>query len=214
MNKNFTIFCLILILLVPIVLSTSVIKLNLSEMTSKSDYIGKGIVEKKYSQLEDNKIYTYTVIKVDKSYKGSNKKVVVKTLGGTVDDILMKVAGQAQFNENDEVLMFLEKKKENIASVSKNLGVSSYEAKSISEYEIVGFSQGKFSIKEENGKKIVRNDETFELSLVTDDGIVKNGFKSIPLDEFEKQIYANLVYEEKPNFFQAIKNLISRIFHF
>ena len=43
------------------------------------------------------------------------------------------------------------------------------------------------------------------------DGIVKNGFKSIPLDEFEKQIYANLVYEEKPNFFQAIKNLISRI---
>ena len=190
------------------VYSTTVVRMDLSDMTAKADYIGKGIVEKKYSQWEDNRIYTYTVIKVNKNYKGNKDKVVVKTLGGTVDDIAMKVPGQAKFNENDEVLMFLEKKKENIVSVRRNLGISSYEAQKIPEYSIVGFSQGKFSIKGENSKKIVYNDETFELELVTQEGITKKEFKSIPLEEFEKQIYANLGYKEKQSFIQLIKNFI------
>ncbi|MEK6949317.1 MAG: hypothetical protein AABX34_03785, partial [Nanoarchaeota archaeon] len=73
--------------------ATTVVRLNLSEMTAKADYIGKGTVEKKYSQWEDNKIYTYTVMEVNKNYKGNKDKVVIKTLGGTVDDIAMKVPG-------------------------------------------------------------------------------------------------------------------------
>ena len=194
--------------------STTVVRLNLSEMTTKADYIGKGVVEREYSQWEDNKIYTYTVVKVNKNYKGNKDKVVIKTLGGTVDDIAMKVPGQAKFNEDDEVLTFLEKQKDDVISVRKNLGISSYEAQHIPEYSIVGFSQGKFSIKDENGKKIVHNDETFELELVTHEGIVNKEFKSIPLEEFEKQIYKHLGYKEKKTIFQIVKNFILKIFSF
>jgi len=215
MKKKVLVLTILMLLIAPaIVYSTTVVRLDLSDITAKADYIGKGIVEKEYSQWEDNKIYTYTVIKIDKSYKGNKDKVVVKTLGGVVDDIAMKVPGQSKFNENDEVLIFLEKKKDDIVSVSKNLGVSSYEAQYIPEYNIVGFSQGKFSIKGKNGKKIVHNDETFELNLITQDGITKKEFKSISLEEFEKQIYNNLGYEEKQSFIQLIKNFILKIFSF
>ena len=201
-------------LIIPLAYSTTVMRLNLSEMTAKADYIGKGFVEKGYSQWEDGKIYTYTTIKVDKNYKGSNNKVVVKTLGGVVDDIGMKVPGQAKFNENDEVLLFLEKKNNDVAGIGKNLGMSNYEAKKTSEYEIVGFSQGKFSVKEENGKKVVHNDETFELELLTPEGIAKKEFKAIPLDEFEKQIYNNLGYKERPTLMELIRRFISKVFSF
>ena len=214
MKKINMIWLFMIFLIIPLAYSTTVMRLNLSEMTAEADYIGKGIVEKEYSQWEDGKIYTYTVIKVNKNYKSSKDKVVVKTLGGVVDDIAMKVPGQAKFKENDEVLVFLEKKKENVISVSKNLGISKYEAPHTPEYEIVGFSQGKFSIKEENSKKIVHNDETFELGLITQEGVINKEFKSIPLEEFEKQIYKNLGYEEKQSFFQIIKNFILKIFSF
>lgn len=206
----------IFILPLPIVLSTTVEEIDVSELVSKSDYIGKGIVETKYSQWENNnsKIYTYTVVDINKNYKGYDDKVVVKTLGGIVGEIGMKVPGQAIFKENEEVLLFLENNnEENIASISTNLGISENEAKSMPEYNIVGFSQGKFSIKEENGEKIVYNDESFELGLMTEQGIVKREFKSMSLEEFEKQIYS---YSDKKesNFFQKIMEFISKIFSF
>lgn len=216
MRKICKLFCIIFVLLVPIVFSTAVVKLNLTDMTAKADYIGKGMVEKKYSQWDDTKtkIYTYTVIKMNKNYKGNANKVVVKILGGLVDDIGMRVPGQVKFNENEEVLLFLEKKREDIASINKNLGISNYEAKHISEYEIVGFSQGKFSIKEENRKKVVTNDESFELELVTPQGVVKKEFEVIPLEDFEKQIYNNLGYKEKQDIIKLIKTFILKIFSF
>lgn len=215
MNKTYQIFCLVLVLLAPMAFSTSVVKLNLSEMTSKSDYIGKGIVEKKYSLWEQNntKIYTYTAVKMSKNYKGSGSKVVVKTLGGRVDEIIMRVPGQAKFNENEEVLLFLEKNKKDIMSINKNLGISNYEAAHIGEYEIVGLSQGKFSIKEGGGEKIVYNGESFELELVTRQGMEKMELRAIPLDEFEKQIYNNLGHKEK-GIFHLIKDFILNIFNF
>jgi len=215
MEKKVLVSIIFTFLILPtLVYSTTVVRLDLSDMTAKADYIGKGVVETKYSQWEDDKIYTYTVMNVNKNYKGNKDKVVIKTLGGVVDDIGMKVPGQAKFNENDEVLMFLEKKKDDIISISNKLGVSNYEATHIPEYEIVGFSQGKFSIKLENDKKIVYNDETFELGLATEEGIVKKQFKSIPLGEFEKQINDNLGHEEKQSFGQLIKNFISKVFSF
>lgn len=212
----YKIFLAAFIILIPIVLGTSVVKLNLSEMTSEADYIGKGIVEQEYSQWEENntKIYTYTSISINKNYKGNSKKVVVRTLGGVVGDIGMKVPGQAKFSEKEEVLLFLEKEKEDVAAISKNLGLSSYEAKHTPEYDIVGFSQGKFSIKEEDGGRIVHNDESFELTLITKEGAVTGEFKAMPLEEFEKQIYWHLGYKEKRGIFSYIKEFILKLFSF
>lgn len=216
MNKTCLILSLILILSLYPAFSTSVVKLNLSEMTSKADYIGKGIVEKTYSQWENNntKIYTYTSININKNYKGNNKKAVIKTLGGVVGDIGMRVPGQAIFNEKEEVLLFLEEENDAIAKVSKNLGLSDYEAQTTSEYKIVGFSQGKFSIKDENEEKIVYNDEIFELALVAGDGIKKSEFKAMPLEDFEKQIHSGIKHQEEQGIFQHIKEFILKIFSF
>jgi hypothetical protein len=106
-------------------------KLSVEQMTQRADVIIKGTVVNMESRWEDvnggKGIFTYVNIAVSEYIKGTGANVIgVKVPGGTVGDITERVSDTPQFNPNEEVIVFLRPQF----------------------FQIVGWSQGKFSIRD------------------------------------------------------------------
>ena len=55
-------------------------------------------------------LYTYATIEIDETWKGevTDRRIVVKLLGGKVDDLELRVDGQAKLATTEHVLLWLE----------------------------------------------------------------------------------------------------------
>lgn len=118
-------------------LATVVVPMTIEDMTKESECVVRGRVVSSESawDREHSKIYTSTEVTVlDPIHvtSGVPTKVVVRTLGGEVGSIGMKVAGTERFVLNEEVLLFL--RKDPLVS---------------SAFQVVGMSQGKYRIEAE-----------------------------------------------------------------
>jgi len=123
--------------------ATSMMPLDLKGLMSRADRVVLGTVvssESRWTAAHDA-IYTDSVVRVERAYKGALKAgqtVTVRREGGSVDGIGMRVYGAAALEPGDEAVLFLEQR-----------GGATW---------VVGMSQGKWRVALENGKKVVHAD--------------------------------------------------------
>lgn len=91
--------------------ATTLLKLDLETLTSKSEAIVQGTVSEIEYTKQDGRIYTYITLNVKEVLKGSQgmKEVQFRVLGGRVGDLITVVHGTPQFQQDEEVLVFLER---------------------------------------------------------------------------------------------------------
>ena len=98
-------------------------------------------------------IYTFSELVVKEVIKGNihQSEIVIRKLGGTKDGVTLDIPSSVEFTENEETVVFLGPEMEDHS------------------YEVEGMETGKFSLKEENGEKILVGG-LFEFSRPDPDG--------------------------------------------
>lgn len=146
MNINRIIVCVLAVLTLMMSISVpnaaaSVIEKSLGDMTTEADIIVTGKVVNKESYWENGKIFTDVTISVGQKIKGRpENEIIVQVQGGVVGDIYAQVSDVPLFEENEEVLLFLKGN------------------------QVVGWNQGKYTIKTENKKNEGELSEAHEKS--------------------------------------------------
>ncbi len=116
-----------LVLAVP-ALASSVRKMELPEMVSKSDSVVQGTVESVEARWESDLIFTYASIRVDESFKGAPRRaLLIRQPGGKLGALNLTVSGTPQFKAGDRVIVFLQNQ-------------------SNGTFDIVGLGQGKYDL--------------------------------------------------------------------
>lgn len=93
--------------------ATLVLPQDVGSMSREADWIVRGTVANQYASwdAEHRRIYTFTEIEVMETLHRKDREpeaaLVVRTLGGEVGDVGMKVEGTARFEVGEEVLLFL-----------------------------------------------------------------------------------------------------------
>src|SRR6266850_5553922 len=125
-------------------LATSVLKFSLQELTKKSDSIVMARVDDAVSSWDaaHKEIYTFYTLSVLQPVKGNKgtTTITLRQLGGTVDNVASIVPGMPSFKKGEEVVLFLTQK-----------DAAGYPW-------VMGLQQGKYSVVEQAGVKLVRND--------------------------------------------------------
>jgi hypothetical protein len=160
--------------------ATSMIPLDLKGLYSHADRVVLATVISEESHWTDahDAIYTESVVKVERSYKGGAKvgdTVVVRREGGSVDGIGMRVYGSAQLSPGEEAVVFLEQR-----------GVATW---------VVGMSQGKWHVSIENGQKVVHAADLSGIAFVKPGPTALSGTR--PLSEVERSLRTLRAVEER-----------------
>lgn len=158
------IFLAILILLTPLAArATTVERLTLDDLVKKANKIVVGRVNgtRTYWANNGKLILTGYTIEVQETIKGqASRTIEVTTIGGTIGDVTLHVAGMPSFERGESAVVFLE-----------NSGVYS---------TVVGLGQGKFEV--DNGE--VANNVA---DIAFPDSRPGRPLK-MPLESFKKQI--------------------------
>lgn len=132
-------------------------ELGLSELVRQADRVVVARVEARVSRWEGGRIVTDVTLRVEDSAKGDarvGERVVVTTMGGSVDGIGMKVVGEAAFVKGETALVFM------VASG----------AAAVRTWEVVGMAQGRMPVTVDaaTGLRQVRADLAGASLLVKD----------------------------------------------
>lgn len=133
MRASFVLLLFILFVATPVV-SASMIKISVEDLTREADVIIIGDIKEVESRwnLWRTMIYTYSTLSVEKYVKGGEeqKTLTIITKGGTVGDSGVWVEDVPIFTKNEKVLVFLKKAGR--------------------EFSVVGWVQGKYIVENEN----------------------------------------------------------------
>lgn len=115
--------------------ATIVVPMTIEEMSAEAACVARGRVVNQQAAWDEahRRIYTYTEIQVLERIhtKGTvPDTVVVRTLGGEVGEIGMKVSGTPRFEVGEEVVVFLRP-----------------DPVDAHQFQVVGMSQGKFAVE-------------------------------------------------------------------
>lgn len=106
--------------------ATSFANLTLEQFTDASTLIVEGDVARVWTEMdpESGLIWTRAEVKVSTLHKGtvSTDTLVIDSLGGEHDGIVLTVPGQAVFSKGENVFLFLDKLAERYVPVSKFQG--------------------------------------------------------------------------------------------
>jgi hypothetical protein len=172
--------------------ATVIVPLTIEDMAVQSACVVRGrVVESVASWDKDHqRIYTHTTVEVlDPIHTPSRlpQKITVKTIGGEVGKIGMRVSGVEKFAPNEEVVLFLRRD-----PIDQQL------------FQTVGMSQGKFSIEHEAKGRAVAVPSIEGLAFARPDanGTLKVDGHSpspnrIPLTELKERIQAALTAQVK-----------------
>jgi len=141
---SIALFLLINFLALPTVLATSVIPIDLEQLSTRAALIFYGKVISNVTRKDEKSgfIATFTEFQIIEPIKGeTGNTLTIKQLGGESkdDNIVMRIPGVPRFITGKDYVVFLPKK--------SNLGFSSP----------LGLHQGSFEIKTINGEQTVRN---------------------------------------------------------
>lgn len=117
--------------------ATTLVGVDVPELTDASDSVVRGKVQKVESAWSGDgmQIFTEVEITVDETLKGSDQRTVkVVQPGGSVGDIGQRVDGMASFQKGEDVVVFLEKQ-----------GSRSF--------QLSGMAQGKYRIEKSSDGK-------------------------------------------------------------
>jgi hypothetical protein len=115
-------------------LASSIVELNIPQLTKSSDKVVTGKVIDQQTRWDDSGKYliTYSTVQIEDVVRGEAKQketVTVEQAGGTLDDTTQLVHGMVMLRMNQKLLLFLEK---NVNSPV---------------HKVTGFSQGIFQIR-------------------------------------------------------------------
>lgn len=122
--------------------ATVMVPLTIEDMTVQSACIVRGKVLESRAAWDKahQRIYTFTDIEVIDALHAASalpKKITVKTLGGEVGEIGMRVAGTEKFEASEEVVIFLRKDPVEAAN-----------------FQTIGMSQGKLRVERDAQGKV------------------------------------------------------------
>ena len=154
--------------------ATTAVQLSDKALVEQSNQILIGRCTNLQSRWEGRVLVTDATVEVEEWFKGEGQASITVTLPGGTDanrkvPVGMTYAGAPTLQVGEEAFLFL-------------VGDAVYGR------VIAGFSQGKFSIIEDRGEKLVSRDLT-TIRLTTGTGAVRGGTASRkPLTEFKKEI--------------------------
>ena len=162
-KKRFAISFALVLLITSLAQATTVERMDLDDLVSKSDKIVVGKISNSRTYWGGNGkiiLTTYTV-EVEESIKGQALRTVeLTTIGGKIGNLELRVSGMPAFEKGENAVLFIE----NSGSYST----------------VVGLSQGKFSVTK---GEVSNNVSGLEFS----DGRPGANLK-MPLDTFKRQI--------------------------
>jgi len=160
--------------------TTLAVALSLDDMVDHSDVIAIGNCVDTKSVWVDRSLVTLATVSVSETLKGAESGNLTVVLPGGVDanrkfPIAMSYPGAPRLTPGEDVFLFLN------SDTDYGLG-----------YNVAGFSQGKFSIvNDEEGEPVVSRDLT-KLTLQTNNGVRRGGANVISLATFRDRVKARL----------------------
>ena len=172
---------LVAILIAASASATTLVRMSLDQLSEASTEIIRGHVVSQQTlwNPQHTRIYTYTTVALDQTYKGNPPSFpVVQQPGGTVGKVRVFVAGTVHFHAQSSYMLFLER---SAADPSKFL--------------LVGMMQGAY--------RIYRDAETQEERLVLPLGFLARGTpasgagsiiagQAVPVRQFQRDVSASL----------------------
>lgn len=105
---------LMLSLFLPPASATTIIPVSLPDLTAKVDTIVAGVVRETHAYWENGRIYTDVTFETMEFLKHPTpdrpREIVVKLLGGQIEDMRMEVHGVPQLRVDEEAVLFLMKR--------------------------------------------------------------------------------------------------------
>jgi hypothetical protein len=156
--------------------TTLAVALSLEDMVTQSDVIAIGNCVSTQSVWVDRSLVTLATVSVTETLKGGGSESLTVVLPGGVDasrkiPVAMTYAGAPRITPGEDVFLFL--------TADTDFG---------SGYNVAGFSQGKFSIvNDEDGEPMVSRDLT-KTSLQGNNGVRRGQSNVTPLSSFKEQV--------------------------
>ena len=155
--------------------TTLALALSLEDMVNQSDVIAIGSCVETKSVWVDRALVTLATVSVTETLKGNGSSTITVELPGGIDanrkfPIAMSYPGAPNMTPGENVFLFLTATGEVAGS-----------------YTVAGFSQGKFSIVDEDGEQMVSRNLT-KTSLKSNNGVHRGGSDLIPLGTLKEQV--------------------------
>jgi hypothetical protein len=150
--------------------------LSLEEMVNQSDVIAIGNCSNTQSVWVDGSLVTVATVSVSETLKGAGSEILTVVLPGGIDanrkiPVSMSYPGAPRLTPGENAFLFL--------TAEPEFG---------NNYTVAGFSQGKFSIvNDEDGEPMVSRDLS-EISLRGDNGVRRGQSNVLPLSSFKEQV--------------------------
>ena len=150
--------------------------LSLEEMVNQSDVIAIGSCSNTQSVWVDGSLVTVATVSVSETLKGAGSETLTVVLPGGIDanrkiPVSMSYPGAPRLTPGENAFLFL--------TAEPEFG---------NNYTVAGFSQGKFSIvNDEDGEPMVSRDLS-ELSLRGDNGVRRGQSNVLPLSSLKEQV--------------------------
>lgn len=163
--------------------TTLAVALSLEEMVNQSDVIAIGNCVNTQSAWVDGSLVTMATVSVSETLKGSASESVTVVLPGGIDanrkiPVSMSYPGAPSLTPGENAFLFL--------TAAPEFG---------NNYTVAGFSQGKFSIvNDEDGEPMVSRDLS-EMSLRGNNGVRRGQSDATPLSSFKEQVKGYLKNE-------------------
>lgn len=160
--------------------TTLAVALSLEDMVAQSDVIAIGNCVDTRSVWVDGSLVTLATVSVSESLKGAESGNLTVVLPGGIDanrkvPIAMSYPGAPRLTPGEDVFLFL------TSDADSGLG-----------YTVAGFSQGKFSIvNDEDGEPVVSRDLS-NIKLQSNNGVRRGGANVISLATFKDQVKSRI----------------------
>ena len=120
--------------------ATTVVRRSIEELARDSAVVIHGRAGESHTRWEGGLLRTYTRVYVTRALKGApGQSVIVKQLGGETAKYSQKVSGVRHWVQGQEVVLFLRPATNGQA------------------YVVTGLMQGNFTVREQDGRKVVSN---------------------------------------------------------
>jgi len=163
--------------------TTLAVALSLEDMTNQSDVIAIGNCVETRSVWVDRTLVTMATVSVTETIKGTEASNLTVVLPGGADvnrkfPVAVSYPGAPRLTPGEDVFLFL-----------------SSDPDFSGNYTVAGFSQGKFSIvNDEDGEPLVSRDLT-RMQLQSNNGVRRGGANATPLSSFKDQVRGYLKNE-------------------
>lgn len=160
--------------------TTLAVALSLEDMVDQSDVIAIGNCLETKSVWVDRTLVTLATVSINETLKGAESENLIVVLPGGIDanrkfPIAVSYPGAPRLTPGEDAFLFL------TSDTDYGMG-----------YNVVGFSQGKFSIvNDEEGRPVVSRDLT-RITLQGKYGLGRGGANVTPLATFKDRVKARL----------------------